>query len=92
MTKTLNTKQGGQWTSDDGVTFPAAPLYRFEDENGEGGCWYSSLERAEVSWSRWIAGAPQRAKRRAEAQEMRERVAAAQSANGDPDDPFSRFD
>lgn len=92
MTKTLNTKQGSEWTNDLGQTFPAAPLYRFEDENGEGGCWYSTLELAETSWTRWIAYAPQRAKRRAEAQRLREAFAAADRARDEASDPFSVFD
>lgn len=92
MIKTLKTKQGSEWTNDEGQTFPAATLYRFEDENGQGGCWYSTLGRAETSWTRWIAGAPLRAKRRAEVRELRERVALAQSARYEAADPFAVFD
>ena len=88
MTKTLNTKQGSEWTNDEGQTFPAAPLYRFEDENGEGGCWYSTIEQAEVSWGRWVAFAPARARRKAENARLRELVAA----NAPADDPFARVD
>lgn len=88
MTKTLNTKQGSEWTNDEGQTFPAQTLYRFEDENGEGGCWYASLEAAGKSWERWVEGSPRRAKRAADNQRLLERVAA----NSDADDPFSRFD
>lgn len=91
MTKTLNTKQAQGYTTDDGQTIPGHTLYRFVDENGEGGCWYSSLERAETSWTRWIAGAPQRAKRRAEARDLQERVEAAQSATDEATDPFAVF-
>ena len=86
MTKTLNTKQGSEWTNDEGVTFPAATLYRFEDENGEGGCWYESLERAETSWNRWVEYKPARERRRAAAALLRARSAQFS------DDPFARFD
>ena len=92
MTKTLNTKQGSEWTNDEGQTFAAQTLYRFTDENGQGGCWYTTLERAETSWERWAAGAPQRAKRRAEAQELRERAAASQHARDEAADPFAVFE
>lgn len=91
MTKTLNTKQVQGYTTDDGQTIPARTLYRYEDENAEGGCWYSTIERAETSWTRWVAGAPQRAKRRAEARDLRERTAAAQSARDEAADPFAVF-
>ena len=64
MTKTLQIKQGSEWTNDLGQTFPAAPLYQFTDENGDGsGVWYSTVERAESSWARWIALAPARERR-----------------------------
>ena len=92
MTKTLNTKQGSEWTNDEGQTFPARTLYRFTDENGEGGCWFDSLERAETSWERWVAGAPARGRRRAEARELRERTEAAQRARDEAADPFAVFD
>ena len=88
MTKTLNTKQGSEWTNDEGQTFPAQTLYRFEDENGEGGCWYTTIERAEVSWGRWIAAKPAREARRAENARLRERVAANEART---DDPFARL-
>jgi len=84
MTKTLNTKQGSEWTNDEGQTFPAATLYRFEDENGEGGCWFESLERAETSWQRWVAFRPARDKRRAESARLREMVAANTDRETDP--------
>jgi uncharacterized protein YqjF (DUF2071 family) len=55
MTKTLEVKQGSEWTNDLGQTFPAAPLYRYVDENGKGGCWYSTIEHAERSWQRRVS-------------------------------------
>jgi hypothetical protein len=74
--KTLKTKQGSEWTNDLGETFPAAPLFRFEDENGRGGCWYSTVEKAEASWKLYEAGAARRAARAAETARYRELVAA----------------
>jgi hypothetical protein len=55
MERTLQIKQvaGGIDHYGDG-TGVAAPyeLYRFVDENGNGGCWYAKIENAERSWER----------------------------------------
>jgi hypothetical protein len=88
MTKTLNTKHVEQHTDENGTVWPETTLLRYTDENGEGGCWYESIERAEVSWQRWIDGAPGRARRRTESARLREAV----SANAGAADPFARFD
>lgn len=95
MTATLNTKTVPAHTKtvpahtdENGTYWPETTLYRYTDENGEGGCWFESLERAETSWQRWIDSAPGRERRRAESARLREAVAA----NAGSDDPFARFD
>jgi hypothetical protein len=85
MIKTLNTKQAPGYTDDEGNVWPEHTLCRFTDENGEGGCWFESLKRAETSWERWIAGAPARARRAAENERYKAAVANLP-------DPFARFD
>jgi hypothetical protein len=50
--KTLQTKTAPGYTTDEGVAIPEHTLYRFVDENGKGGCWYSKIESAEKSWAR----------------------------------------
>ena len=91
MTKTLNTKTAPAYTTDEGVSIPPHTLYRYTDEDGKGGCWYSKLEQAETSWQRWIASAPARSRRAAENARL-EAAAAAHSAREHSDDPFARFD
>jgi len=86
MTKTLNTKHVAQHTDENGTVWPETTLLRYTDENGEGGCWYESLERAETSWNRWIDSKPARERRRAAAVELRARSAKFS------DDPCARFD
>jgi hypothetical protein len=76
MIKTLNTKQAPGYTDDAGNEWPEHTLYRFTDENGQGGCWFGSLERAETSWQRWSAEAPSRARRAAENQRLKAAVEA----------------
>ena len=50
--KTLQTKTAPGYVTDDGQTIPVHALYRFVDEHGKGGCWYSTIEKAEQSWAR----------------------------------------
>ncbi len=59
QTKTLQTKTVGPYTAEgmiagpaDTISTPAYDVFRFVDENGKGGCWYSTLEKAETSWNR----------------------------------------
>jgi hypothetical protein len=52
-TKTLQTKQtsGGVDYYGPGTGYVAPEtLYRYVDQSGRGGCWYSTIERAERSW------------------------------------------
>lgn len=88
--KTLATKQGIEWTNDLGQSFPAATLYRFEDGNGQGGCWFNSVDRAEASWELYITGAARRDRRAAENDRYRAAV-AAHDAREASDDPFARL-
>jgi hypothetical protein len=88
QTKTLQTKQGTEWTNDAGQTFPAQTLYRFVDENGKGGCWYGTLERAEMSWTRWLQSAPRREQRKGEAARYREQLEALEACERSAD-PFA---
>jgi hypothetical protein len=52
MTKTLLIKEAPGYVTDDGQQIPIHTLYRFVDENGKGGCWYSKIEQAGRSWDR----------------------------------------
>lgn len=51
-TKILQTKESAGWVTDDGRIIPPHTLYRFVDESGKGGCWYTKIENAERSWER----------------------------------------
>lgn len=59
QTKNLTSKTVGPYTlsgeiatSPESVATPAYTVYRFVDADGKGGCWYSTIEKAELSWSR----------------------------------------
>jgi len=51
ISRTLKVKTAPGYTTDDGNAIPEHALYRFEDANGKGGCWYSTIEAAERSWN-----------------------------------------
>jgi hypothetical protein len=89
-TKTLATKHVAGYVTDEGVAIPPHALHRFEDAHGKGGCWYSTVERAETSWARWIEGAPGRERRAAESARLAAAVAAHDARESDAD-PFARL-
>lgn len=53
---TLRSKNAPGYTTDEGQVIPVHTLYRFEDADGKGGCWYSTLDRARTSWDRLSQG------------------------------------
>jgi hypothetical protein len=52
MQGTLKVKRAPGYTTDDGTVVPEHDLYRFVDDAGKGGCWYSKVENAQKSWDR----------------------------------------
>ena len=63
-TRTLQSKTVGPYTvagmiatSPQEIATPAYTVYRFVDADGKGGCWYESMDKAELSWARRVGTA-----------------------------------
>lgn len=89
QTKTLQTKTGSAYITEDGQVIDEHELIRFVDGNGHGGCFYTTLERAETSWKRWIDSAVRRDHR--DAENARYTAATAAYEARETADPFACF-